>query len=169
MTRSRPGYTMLEIVAVLSLMVIFLMLAGTLVRQAFVIQRQAVDMEWAVSRAQHAVRDLRRDVWSASAIEVDADGTLRLQLRPGDAAQWAYAADPSTRFPGRGWLTRSFTTTSEEPVMPGLAQRYEVPQPIGFIRSPIGVRLTVGDHEVPLVSQVLRGRRSAVDPTGDRP
>lgn len=152
MKLSRSGTTLIDTIVWLGLTVIFLTIAGQLVKQGIAIQRLGIDMEWAVSRADRALREVRRDVWNASAIAIGEGEKLLLTLGSDETAEWAYTADPSTRFPGRGWLTRDSTdATKTDP-----PQRYEVPENVGFAVSGGGVQLFFGDQEVWLASQLLR-------------
>ncbi|MEM1108586.1 MAG: hypothetical protein AAGH99_07850 [Planctomycetota bacterium] len=156
MKTARSGTTLIETVVWLGLTVIFLTLAGQLVKQGIAIQRQGVDMEWAVSRADQALREVRRDVWNASAIAISEDEKLLLNFGAGETAEWAYTADPSTRFPGRGWLTRA----SNDAAKTDPPQLYEVPQPVDLAVSEGGLHLFFGDQKVWLTSQVLRSAPS---------
>ena len=173
MRHARPGYTMLETVAALSLVTLFLILAGQLTTRVVVIQRDAVDMEWSISNMEFALRQLRQDVWTAStgsvsSAELNEIGLDRLELgfEDGERIAWWFEADPSSRFPGRGWMHRAVLAGEDagEPAM-----RYEVPHAItpASTLTGGGLQVEVDDRVLWLPSQVrLTSDQVAVLPGG---
>lgn len=178
MRHIRPGYTMLEMVATLSLVTVFLIMAGPLVTRVVTIQRDAVDMEWSISQMDFALRQLRQDVWTASAITPDGRGlsqdeASRLALeKHGDLRIiWSFEADPSHRFPERGWMNRQVIPTGMQESRDDEAMRYEVPHRLSFTQRPRAHGLVVEINEQPiwLPSQVMRARTAERSTDGGQP
>ena len=126
MNRRMPGYSLLEMLAALSLIGVFAIFAGRLMLQSQAIQRDAAAVEWAVSRTDFALRQLRADVWEASSLLLGDETTLSIIHAHGQSIRWSFTPDASSRWPQRGWLTRTIDGSSGE------SQRYEVPFAIEY-------------------------------------
>lgn len=178
MRNARPGYTMLEMVATLSLVTVFLIIAGQLVTRVITIQRDAVDMEWSISQMDFALRQLRQDVWTASAIRQDGWGSsqdetseLELEKHGGLRIVWSFEADPSHRFPERGWMTRQVIPTGIQESRDDAAMRYEVPHRLSFSQRPRahGLAVEVNEQPIWLPSQVMRAHTAEQPTDGGQP
>ena len=153
---------MLEMLAALSLVGVFLIVAGTLVNQVFTIQREAARMEWATSRIDHVLREVRKDVWAAGAIERSDDQSFTMEI-PGPSPRrvtWRFESDPSDNLPHRGWLIRESEASSESAAPASdAAERFEVPLTVEFTSAEgAGLTLEIGGQQVWLASQVMAGR-----------
>ncbi len=161
MKHRRHGYSLLEMVAALSLLTVFLLLAGQLVKQVTIVQRVAADMEWSVSRMDFALRALRGDVWTTSSITLEGEGQLVLRMS-GQAVRWVYTSEPSVRYPGRGWLIRHSDGVSQAVGKTDQAARegrYEVPLGVRFSNvSASGLEIAIDGQTIWLPGQVILAR-----------
>lgn len=161
MKPNRSGYILLEMVAALSLMTVFLVLAGQLFKQVASIQRDAVNMEWSVSQMEFALRQLRQDTWSASGLELMGEDAVTFEFAEGYRVAWSFAAEPSERFPARGWLRRERLESAVGETRGGVVQRYEVPaRPTYTSPSPGRLIMVVGEQASLLSSQVMTAHRA---------
>jgi hypothetical protein len=71
----------------------------------------------------HALRQLREDVWSARGLTAVAGGGLDIAAGE-QTVRWRFAAEPRRAFPAGGVLVRRVDGSAEA------TQRFEVPHPI---------------------------------------
>ncbi|MEM6852988.1 MAG: hypothetical protein AAF593_01100 [Planctomycetota bacterium] len=175
MRPTRSGYILLEMVATLSLLTVFLIVGGQLVTRVVVVQRDAVDMEWSVSRMEFALRQLRQDVWTASDISVvaNADTAGRIELTHPDGVRiaWWFEAEPSRRFPGRGWMRRAVLDDEESISHDHSTTRYEVPFGVtpAATQGDTGLLIQIDERSLWLPSQVRLAQTETVDAAGRQP
>ncbi|MEM1447356.1 MAG: hypothetical protein AAGF84_14960 [Planctomycetota bacterium] len=175
MRPTRPGYILLEMVATLSLLTVFLIVAGQLVTRVVVVQRDAVDMEWSISRMEFALRQLRQDAWTASKIttEANADTVGRIELTHPDGVRiaWWFEAEPSRRFPGRGWMHRAVLDDEKSISHDDSTTRYEVPFGVTPAATPsdTGLLIEIDERSLCLPSQVRLARTETVAAAGRQP
>lgn len=163
----RPrGYALFEMVAAMSLVGVFIIVAGTLVNQVFAVQREAAQMEWATSRMDFALRELRQDVWAANAIDRQAEERIAIEIMGESALEitWRFESDPSKNFPQRGWLVREAISNDENAALSNdQTMRYEIPLSIEFREADDGgLTVVIDEQRVWLASQVLLGRPEEV-------
>ncbi|MEM9916035.1 MAG: hypothetical protein AAF911_13860 [Planctomycetota bacterium] len=165
----RSGYILLEMVATLSLLTVFLIVGGQLVTRVVVVQRDAVDMEWSVSRMEFALRQLRQDVWTASDIsaEGNADNAGRIELTHPDGVRitWWFEAEPSRRFPGRGWMHRAVLDDEETISHDDSTTRYEVPFSVtpAVTASDTGLLIEIDERSLWLPGQVRLAQTATLE------
>ena len=140
MNRQSAAFSLMEMVGAISLLAVFLLAAGRLVLQTQTIHSEAASMEWAVSRMDHALRQLRDDVWHAAELESSDQSMLSLTDGRGRLIHWTFNPEPSTRWPERGFVIRE----SED----GSA-RYETPVAVAWgSAQPHGVEARVGGQSL---------------------
>ncbi|MEM7624054.1 MAG: hypothetical protein AAF333_00345 [Planctomycetota bacterium] len=168
MRTSDRGYALFEMIAAMSLVGVFVIVGGALVSQVFAVQREAARMEWATSRMDFAVRELRKDVWSAATIERRGDDSLVLSLPddPQRVLTWRFEPEPSTAFPERGWLIRDSSPLADpDPAPPSAVERFEVPLQVKFVGTdPCGLSIMIDEQPIRLTSQVMLGQSTEVLP-----
>ena len=175
MRPTRSGYVLLEMVATLSLLTVFLSVAGQLVTRVMVVQRDTVDLEWSVSRMEFALRQLRQDVWTAADIsaEGNADNAGRIELTHPDGVRiaWWFEAEPSRRFPGRGWMHRAVLDDEEIISHDNSTTRYEVPFGVTPAAKPsdTGLLIEIDERSLWLPSQVQLGQTDKYAAAGRQP
>jgi len=84
----RRGFTVLEILVVLSLMVTVALVATRLFRSTLRLTHQADASADMVARVDDAMRVLRGDVWSAGRIQTDDERTVTLTGGDGAVITW---------------------------------------------------------------------------------
>jgi len=88
--RQARGYSLLEMVVLISLMGVFLILGSELWRAATVTTRNAKQVESEGLRLDMVLDRLRRDVWAATHVHADA-GRCQLHLSDGRRITWRVA------------------------------------------------------------------------------
>lgn len=85
--RTERGYTLLEMVVLISLLGVFLLVGSELWRVTTLTTRNARQVETDAVRIEMVLDRLRRDAWSAQRVESHADG-CRLQMADGREIEW---------------------------------------------------------------------------------
>lgn len=171
MKHSRGGYSIVEMLMAISLVTVFLIISGHLVNLVFKVQRDAVRMEWSVSRMDFALRELRKDVWSASSLTRLDDDRMQIDFIDQNHAIWSFKAEPSSSLPEKGWLTREVVIAKSGLTSGENLRRFEVPRPVLFQETHgRGVTVRVDHHELTLPSQLMIAAGTPRDSsTGDLP
>lgn len=93
---ARGAFLLLELVAVLALLGVFLMIATETIMLCHHAQIEALRRTALENRVDAAMHRLREDVWNASALQVNADGTLALTRGQQQVTWQAFAIDHPT-------------------------------------------------------------------------
>ena len=97
--RRARGMALIDVLAALALLGLFAGVAGKLTVRVAGLQRDAHRAQFHSLEVEHALRELRRDVWSTSAVIRYGDGRLSLRGPSGTETVWRYdpAQDQLTR------------------------------------------------------------------------
>jgi type II secretory pathway pseudopilin PulG len=102
MTRRTPSnrraFTLLELLGMLALLGVFMLISGQLFLMTTKLDRSSREQADQIARADNLLRLLRRDVWSATAMQTGESG-LQLTTSPGQTIEW--------NFDSQGTLTRT--------------------------------------------------------------
>lgn len=145
------GYVLIEILAILALMAVFLLAAGHLFTQCMGLQRDVTRLEAMVSDMRGLTDRLRKDLWSA--LDVTSDG-LSLAIDSGSVAEATWRSEPADDAQGEGsWLVREEN---------GRERRWRVPDNVSFTTlGETAIVMHVGDSSLTFLRVV---GRSAKDP-----
>ena len=88
---TRRGFTLIEVIVTIGILVLILGMAGTELRQAMLLHRRAADCSDDVEASLRLSRDLRKDLFLARELTATSDGRLCIRLKEGtvDYAQEA--------------------------------------------------------------------------------
>lgn len=86
--RLRPGFTILEILMALGLLVIFFGVAGELFKSTMMLGYDSGQLSNQNSRIDSAIFQLRRDVWNSSRMTVSGKKSLDLDSSDGIKISW---------------------------------------------------------------------------------
>lgn len=142
--RQSGGLVLIDMIALLALLGVFLLVSGQLFVLTVRAQAQADRAMGETTRLDAAVSALRRDVWGSRALVAEGGHTLRLAAREGDVI-WEVAEN--------GVLRRESPDGVRVFADLGQAAAFEVAGPVATVRL-----RPVGREEVsalPMVSQVM--------------
>jgi prepilin-type N-terminal cleavage/methylation domain-containing protein len=154
---ARGGYTLIELMVVLSLLGTFAVTASSVFVQSVVLSRDAQRGQKAVGQIQFALRQLRADVWGATAIVVPIAGSFLLRQGDGAVITWTtYAQDDGAADDESVILIRAL-----EQANPTTRQReFTLPMPMQVTANRVGLVVRLDEDEALMVSQVLLAKES---------
>lgn len=82
------GYSLMELMLVLTLLTIFAGIANKLFVGSFFIKSDALHASQSIAQNDATISRLRTDVWGASAIRSDAPDQATIQMHDGSGVQW---------------------------------------------------------------------------------
>lgn len=95
--RAASGFTLVELLILLALLAVFVLIADEVFAVAFRTTRASESAQNRGVVVERMIASIRRDVWNAQHIEVDAAGQLTIQLGDGSSVAWTAAADQPVR------------------------------------------------------------------------
>ncbi len=91
------GFTIIEVLATLALLVIFFDVAGKLFRSTILTGAACQQISNESARTDSAMYQLRRDVWNARQLGSLKPGTIGITSSDGENITWRFDADGATR------------------------------------------------------------------------
>lgn len=82
------GFSLIEVVLVLTLLTIFAGVATKLFVGSFVIKKDALHAGQSIAQNDATIRRLRTDVWGASAIRSDGPDQATIEMHDGSGVRW---------------------------------------------------------------------------------
>lgn len=131
------GYSLIEIVFVLTLLAIFAAIANKLFVLSFFVKNDALYAGQSIAQNDAVIRLLRTDVWSASAIGSDSPDQAMIQMSDGSVIRWKLhvtTIDDETESHLMRTEIRDGVEIPSDPLW--------APPGIGFEADGIGLRLT---------------------------
>ncbi|MEM1445517.1 MAG: type II secretion system protein [Planctomycetota bacterium] len=95
MTRCNSGYSLMELLVVISLMGVVMTLFGRVVVTSVTIQGEVHDAAWSQDRVSQTLRAIRADVWSAESVEIEDGDVLALRSNHETTVRWSAVPDAS--------------------------------------------------------------------------
>ncbi|MEX0653313.1 MAG: hypothetical protein WD534_10310 [Phycisphaeraceae bacterium] len=144
------GVTMIDMLALMALLGVFMLMTGHLFTQAMTITRDGARYEQDVTQIDALVRHLRQDVWQASQLDAVDEQRLALTLGESTRVTWRITRETSEMDEPATHIVREITDGADaaEPT------RFVVRAPVRVAAAGPGVRLYVGEQSVTLVNQV---------------
>ncbi|MEX2388336.1 MAG: hypothetical protein WD534_10675 [Phycisphaeraceae bacterium] len=143
------GATLIDMLALMALLGVFMLMTGHLFTQAMTLTRDGARYEHDVTQIDALVRHLRQDVWQASAFDAVDEHALELTLDEPTRITWRITRETSEMGERATHIVREVAGGADaaEPM------RLKVRAPVRVEAEGAGVRLHVGEQAVTLVSQ----------------
>lgn len=144
------GFTLMEIMTVISLYGVFMLMASQLFVTNTHLLRGAHEAQDAILRFERIVEQMRRDVWSATDLQIQDEHTLILRATGQPAVTWRMVTDEQT-------LLRDSQSK-------GLYRYRYLGAVVSFARDGEAVLVTVDDgtdtssNQLRLISQMIQSR-----------
>jgi prepilin-type N-terminal cleavage/methylation domain-containing protein len=110
---TQPGYALVELMLVLTLLAIFLGIANELLMSCIHVRDDALRASRMVVQTDALIRLLRSDAWSASAIDAVGNNEIALQMSDGSTVRWRLHTDTVDE-EITTWLTRTQVVNGQE-------------------------------------------------------